>query len=100
MLCLASCFTVETLSELSAPLTENRTENQKLGTHTRTHTHMEIKRVRPASVVITDGSNLFPLHGLEHQMVNVAGVTLHYLVTAWEKQTCEQKQKIYQSISC
>lgn len=38
MLCLASCFTVETLSGLSAPLTENRTENQKLGTQ-RAHTH-------------------------------------------------------------
>lgn len=37
MLCLASCFTVETLSGLSAPLTKNRTENQKLGTHAHTH---------------------------------------------------------------
>lgn len=97
MLCLASCFTVETQSGLSAPLTENRTENQKLGTrtrtHTRTHTLIEIKRFGPASVVITDGSNLFPLCGLEHQMVNVAGVAFHHLGNSVEKQYVNKNSK-------
>lgn len=40
----------------------------------------------PASVVITDGSDLFPLGGLEHQMVNVAGVALHHLGNSKGKQ--------------
>lgn len=82
MLCLASSFTVETQSCLSAPLTENRTENQNLGTHT------QIKWFGPASVVITDGSNLFPLRGFEHQMVNVAGMALHHLGSSIERTIC------------
>lgn len=52
---------------------------------------MEIKRFGPASVVITDGSNLFPLCGLEHQMVNVAGVALHHLGNRIEKQYVNKK---------
>lgn len=83
MLCLASSFTVETLSGLSAPLTENRTENQA-------HTHTESG---PASVVVTDGSDLFPLRGLEHQMVNVAGVALHHLGNDTEKRNFNGKQR-------
>ena len=54
---------------------------------------MEIKHFGPASVVITDGSNLFPLCGLEHQMVNVAGVALHYLGNSTEKQNVNQTEK-------
>lgn len=51
----------------------------------KTHTYMEIKLCGPASVVITDWSNLFPLGRLEHQMVNVAGVALHHLGNREEK---------------
>lgn len=42
-------------------------------------------------MVITDGSNLFPLCGLEHQMVNVAGVALHHLGNGGEKQHVNKK---------
>jgi len=87
---LASRFTVETRAGLSAPLGENReSEAGNTHTHTQTHTHMETKRFGPAGVVITDGSNLFPLRGLEHQMVDVAGVALHHLEDSKEQNKSE-----------
>lgn len=43
VLCLASCFAVETQSGLSAPLAENRTE--KIRKRERTHTQSEIKEL-------------------------------------------------------
>lgn len=64
--------------------TINRKQNWKSEAG-KAHTYMEIKLCRPASVVIADWSNLFPLCRLEHQMVNVAGVALHHLGNSEEK---------------
>lgn len=44
-------------------------------------------------MVVADGSDLFPLGGLEHQMVNVAGVALHHLGEAFREKTFSKTEQ-------